>query len=118
MYLAHVSLYDIPHAVNQLARGMFKTSEAHMGATKHLLPYLALSTDFLITYQQWRLNLAVYFDDNCGNDPGNAKSMSSYIDMLVNDPIGFKMGIRGLTAQSTMEAELVGSALTMTEAVI
>ena len=37
--------------------------------------------------------------------------------MLSNGPISFKVGIQGLTAQSTMEAELVASALTMKEAV-
>ena len=37
--------------------------------------------------------------------------------MLSNGPISFKVGIQGLTAQSTMEAKLVAAALTMKEAV-
>ena len=37
--------------------------------------------------------------------------------MLSNDPMSFKVGIQGLTAQSTMEAELMVAALTMEEAV-
>ena len=37
--------------------------------------------------------------------------------MLANGPISFKVGLQGLTAQSTMEAELVAAALTMKEAV-
>ena len=37
--------------------------------------------------------------------------------MLANSPISFKVGLLGLTAQSTMEAELVAAMLTMTEAI-
>ena len=37
--------------------------------------------------------------------------------MLSNGPISFKVGIQGLTAQSTMEAEMVAAALAMKEAV-
>ena len=38
--------------------------------------------------------------------------------MPSNDPISFKVGIQGLTAQSTMEAELMAAALTMKVAVL
>ena len=38
--------------------------------------------------------------------------------MLANDAISSKVGLQGLTAQSTMEAELVAEALTMTEVVL
>ena len=37
--------------------------------------------------------------------------------MLVNAPLNFKSGLQGPTAMSTMEAELVASALAMKEAV-
>ena len=37
--------------------------------------------------------------------------------MLANAPISFKVGLQGLTAQSTMEAGLVTAALAMKEAV-
>ena len=37
--------------------------------------------------------------------------------MLSNDPMSFKVAIQGLTAQSTMEAELMAAAVTMKEAV-
>ena len=38
--------------------------------------------------------------------------------MLCDAPISFKSGLQGLTAMSTMEAELVASALAMKEAVL
>ena len=50
MYLAQVSLYDVLYAVNQLAPGMSKPSNARMGDAKHLLHYLAGPTDLFITF--------------------------------------------------------------------
>ena len=109
--------YDILYAVNQLARAMSKPAKTHIGATKHLLRYLAGSTDFSITYKQGGFRVAACSDANCGNNPDNGRSTSSYIVMLANAQIGFKVGLQGLTAQSTMEADLVAAALAMKEAV-
>ena len=39
--------------------------------------------------------------------------MSSYIFFLSIAPVSFKVGLQGLTAQSTMETELVAAALAM-----
>ena len=117
MFLAQVCRYDIHYVVNQLARVMSKPSKAHMGATKHLLRYLAGSTDFSITYRQKGFKLTAFSNANWGRNPDNEKFTSSYIIMLSNGPISFNVGIQGLTAQLTMEAELVAAALTMKEAV-
>ena len=64
MYLAQLTRYDILYAANQLARVMSKPAKAHMGAAKHLLRYLAGSTDFSITYKQGSLRLAAFSDAN------------------------------------------------------
>ena len=64
MFLALVCRYAILYTVNQLARAVFNPSKAHMGAAKHLLRYLAGSTDFSITYKQGRFKLAAYSDAN------------------------------------------------------
>lgn len=117
MYLSQVTRYDISYAVNQLARAMSKPSKVHMGAAKHLLRYLAGTVDFGITYKQGGFRLNAYSDANWGNNPDNGKSTSSYIMMMCNGPVSFKVGMQGLTAQSTMEAELVAGALAMREAV-
>ena len=44
---------------------------------------------------------------------GHVRFTPSYIVTLSNAPIMFKVRLQGLTAQSTMEAELVAAALTM-----
>ena len=115
MYLAQVSRYSILYAVNQLARAMFKPSKAHMGAAKHVLRYLAESVNFPITYKRGAFKLTTYTGANWGGNPDNSKSTSSYIVMLANGPISFKMGLQSLTVQSIMETELVAAVTAMKE---
>ncbi|CAM9119850.1 unnamed protein product [Ascophyllum nodosum] len=115
MYLAQVSRYEVLYAVNQLARIMSKTSKAHMGVAKHLLRYLAGSVSFPITYKRGGFKLTIYTDANWGGNPNNDKSTSSYIVMLAHGPISFKVGLQSLSAQSTLEVELVAAAITMKE---
>ena len=117
MYISQVLRYGIMYAVGQLARPMAKPSNIHMVAAKHTLCYLAGTTDFSITYKRGGFKLAVFSDSNWANNPGNGKFTSCYLSMLCDAPIGFKSGLQGLTAMSTMEAELVASALAMKEAV-
>ena len=115
MCLGQVTRYDIGYAVNPLARAMPKPSKAHMAAAKHLLRYLAGTTDFVITYKRESFKLTAFSDANWDNNPDNGKSTSSYIASLSDGPVSLKVGLQGLTAQSTMEAELVAAALTMKE---
>jgi len=96
---------------------MSKPSKAHMAAAKHLLRYLAGTTGFAITYKQGGFKLTAFSDANWCNNPDNGKSISSYLVFLSNAPVSFNVGLQALTAQSTMEAELVAAALTMKEAV-
>ena len=65
--------------------------------------------------RKFRLN--VYWDANWVNNPDDGKSTSSYIVMMCNGPVSFKVGMQGLTAKSAMEAEFVVVALTIREAV-
>ena len=115
MYLAQITRYDIM-CRGQLARAMSKPSKIHMGAAKHLLRFLAGTTNFTIVYKQGGFKLTAFSDSNWGNNPDNGKSTSCYI-MLSRAPVSFKSGVQSLTAIFTMEAELVASALAMKEAV-
>ena len=117
MYLAQITRCDVMYTVCQLARAISKPSKTHMGAAKQLLRYLAGTTDFSIVYKRGGFKLSAFSDANWGNNPDNGKSTSPYLVMLSKAPISFKSRIQSLTAVSTMEAELVASALTMKEAV-
>ena len=117
MYPAQVTRDDILFNVNQLARAISKPSNAHMGAAKHVLRYHAGTINVDITYKKGGFTLTAFSDANWGNNPDTGKSMSSYIMMMSNGPVSFKEGLQGITAQSTLEAELVAAALAMKEAV-
>ena len=117
MYLAHILRYDIMYGSGQLARAMSRPTKVHMGAAKHLLRYLAGTTDITIIYKKGGFKLAPFSDSNRSNNPDNAKSTSGYISMLSRASVSFKPGVQSLTPMSTMEAELVTSALAMKEAV-
>ena len=109
MYLGLVVRYDISYSVNQLTRALPKSSKSHMAATKHLLRYLAGTTDFTVGYKQGDFNLTKFSDANWGNNSDNGNSRSSYLIFLANAPINFNVGLQELT-------ELVATALIMKEA--
>ena len=111
MYTSQVLRYDFMYAVGQLARPMAKPSKIHMVAAKHTLRYLAGTTDFSIAHKRGGFKLAVFSDSNWANNPDNGTSTSCYLSMLCDAPIGFKSALQSLTAMSTMEVELVASAL-------
>ena len=81
-----------------------------MVATKHVLRYLAGSVNFPIAYKRGGFKLTIYTDANWGRNPDKGESTSSYIVMPANGPISFKVRLQSLSAQSTMEAELVAAA--------
>lgn len=77
---------------------MSKPSKATMAATKHLLHYLAGTTDFATTYEQGGFKTLTFSDTNWDKNPDNGTSMSSHIVMLSSAPVSFKLELQGLTA--------------------
>ena len=71
--------------------------------------------NFPIIYRRGGFKLTPYTDANWGGNTENGRSTSSYIVMLANDTISFNVGLKSLTAQSTMEAGLVAAATSMKE---
>ena len=61
-----------------------------MGAAKHLLRYLAGTTDFTIVYKKGGFKLTAFSDSNWDNNPDNGKSTSCYIMMLSRAAVSFK----------------------------
>ena len=74
MYLAQITRYDIMYSTCQLARGMSRPSKVHMGASKHLLRYLAGNTDFTLVYKKGMFKLTPFSDFNWGNNTDNGES--------------------------------------------
>ena len=116
MYLAQVRRYHIFYSVNKPARAMSNPSEPHIGEAKHLR-YLAISIDFNITCKKGGFKLTALSEANWGNNPDNGKSTSSCVTIVRNGTANFKVGMQGLTAQSTMASEIVAATLAMKETV-
>lgn len=57
-------------------------------------------------------------DADWGNNQDKGKSMSSYAVFLSNAPVCFNVGLQGLIALSTMEAEFVVEVLAMKGSVL
>ena len=66
MYLAQILRYDIMYS-SQLTRAMSRPAKVYMGTAKHLLRYLAGTTDFTIVYNKGGFKLTAFSDSNWGN---------------------------------------------------
>ena len=53
---------------------MSRPSKVHMGASKHLLRYLAGNTDFTLVYKKGMFKLTPFSDFNWGNNTDNGES--------------------------------------------
>ena len=116
MFLSQCTRYDITYAVNQLARAMSKPSKLHMTLAKHLLRYLKGDMGLAITYKAGCFEMTGYCDAGWGNNPDNGKSTSDYLFMLAGGPLSFTTALQHVTAQSTLEAELISMAHSSKEA--
>ena len=64
IYLAQITRYYIMYSTCQLARVMSKPSKVDMGAAKHLLRYLAATTDFTLVYKKEGFKRTAFSDSN------------------------------------------------------
>ena len=117
MCLAQCHSLRYPLRSQPAREGHVQACESSHGAAKRLFYYLAGSADFPITYKQGDFRLAAFSDANWGKDTDNGRSMLSYIALVTDASIRSNVRLQGLTAQSTIEAELVAATLTMEEAV-
>ena len=117
MYLAQVTRYDIMYAINQLSKAMSKPSKAHMASAKRLLRLPSRDDGLCHHYKQGAFKLTSFVDAKWNNNPDHGKSTSSYLVFFSNALVSFKVGLQGLTARSTMEAELMAATLAIKEAV-
>ena len=102
-----VTRFDICYAVNQLARACSRPSSLHTGVAKLVLRYLKGCPDVVITYRKGKSLLVGYGDASFATDPDTQKSTTGYIFMMGGAPVSFRTVTQTLTAQSTVEAELI-----------
>ena len=118
VYLGEVTPYDISYAAKRRARAISTPSKVDVGAAKRLLRYLAGTADSVITYQPRRGHARCVLSRQLGQQPGQRDVNFSYVTIIFNAPVSFDVGVKGQTAQSIVEAELVAGALATRETVI
>ena len=118
LYLARVTRYDVCYAVNQHTRACRKPSTARKTAAKHPLRYLKGFPDLAITYKKGKFTINGCTGPSFATNPDNRKSTTTGdLFLMSGGPLSFGAKTQGLTAQSTVESELMALAYGSKEAV-
>ena len=64
------------------------------------------------TFKTGCFEMTGYRDASWGNNPDNGESTSRYLFMLAGGPLSFNSALQNMTAQSTLEGELISMAIT------
>lgn len=111
LYLANTTRPDIAYVIGLLSRYMENPGKAHWTAGLHVLRYLSETIECGIRFRRTGLqesNCLVGFSDaDFAGDRDERKSTSGYVFMLAGGAICWSSKKQSLTAQSTVEAELI-----------
>ena len=116
MYLASCTRPDIAQAVGALARFMAKPTTAHWTAAKHILRYLAGTSNYGIVFNAGDPILDVYCDANYAGCIDTRRSTTGYLFTLNGGAITWSSRLQVTVAASTTEAEYMAAAATVKEA--
>lgn len=108
VFLTQVICYDCMYAISQVAQGMSEPPKAHMAAAKHLLRYLAGTTNFSIVYKDASTSRRTPTLTGATTRT-TGRSMSSNMMMMGKAQASFTTELQSLTAMSTTEAELIAA---------
>ena len=106
-HLAMVTRYDTARFVTQLSRACSKPSKPHMAAAKRVLRYLKGCPDLGIDYKKGNPHIEGYVDVSFVANLDTRRSIMGYLFMIEEGPGGFRYVMQTLTAQWTVETELI-----------
>ena len=95
--------------VSTNSRAMSYPSRTYTVTATHVLHCFAGTINFDIICKKEGFTLTAFFDANWGSNPNNGKPISHF--MMSIGPVGFNVGLQGITAQSFMETKLVPAEL-------
>lgn len=116
MYLSSCTRPDIAQAVGALTRYMSKPTTAHWTAAKHVLRYLAGTTNYGIIFTPSDSTLLSYCDANHAGDIDTRRSTTGYVFTFNSGAITWSSRLQPTVAASTTEAEYMAAAATVKEA--
>ena len=118
MYLAVCSRPDISQAVGALARYMSNPTEEHYRAAKHVLAYLAGTSEMMLHYGDLEngAELTGYCDSDYAGDTDTRRSTTGFVYTLNGGAITWSSRLQPTVAASTTEAEYMSAASAVKEA--
>jgi hypothetical protein len=116
LYVSVCTRPDIAYAVGALARFMAQPTVVHWQAAKHVLRYLAGTSDHGITFQGTSTAVLGYSDADYGGDLDTRSSTTGYTFIMNSGAISWSSKRQPTVAVSTTEAEYMAAAHATKEA--
>jgi len=116
LYVSVCTRPDIANAVGVLAKYMAQPTIVHWQAAKHVLRYLAGTSNCGITFKGTSTSVLGYSDADYAGDLDTRRSTTGYIFMMNNGAISWSSKRQATVAVSTTEAEYMAAAHAAKEA--
>jgi hypothetical protein len=116
LYLSVCTRPDIAHAVGALSRYMSSPTIDHWRAATGILRYLAGTREYGIVFGNGDLDLQGYVDADYAGELDTRRSTTGYVFMLSGGAISWSSRLQTTVAVSTVEAEYMGAASAVKEA--
>lgn len=116
LYLSVCTRPDIAHAVGALSRYMSSPTVDHWRAATGILRYLAGTRDYGIVFGNGGLEVQGFVDADYAGELDTRRSTTGYVFMLSGGAISWSSRLQVTVAVSTVEAEYMGAASAVKEA--
>jgi hypothetical protein len=117
LYLSVCTRPDIAQAVGVLARYMSAPTEAHWRVALRVVRYLAVTaTCGTLTYGSGGPELRAYCDADYAGDIDSRRSTTGYVFVMHGGAVSWSSRLQPTVAASTVEAEYMGAAAAVKEA--
>ena len=112
LYLANLTRIDICFQVNRLSQFCHAPRAHHLIAAKRVLRYLSGTSNLALVFKgntSEKLEIQAFSDADWATDKASRKSISGNLIQIAGNLIHWTSKKQSLTAQSTMEAELIAA---------
>ena len=118
LYVSNRTRPDIAFAVSAVAKFTAKPTDQHRKAVKHILRYIAGTTNFGLQFtRSGSADCTGFSDADWAGDIDDRKSMSGYIFKVGDAPVSWKSVKQSCVALSTAKAEYISLTLAAQEAI-
>lgn len=118
IYLSTRTRPDIAYAVSSVAKFTSKPTSQHWTAVKHILRYLAGTSNYGLLFTGSKSNVCTgYSDADWGGDVNDRKSTSGYLFKMCGGSVSWRSKKQSCVALSTAEAEYMSLASAAQEAI-